>query len=181
MAKSQSNEFQKKYQENQLTEIRYLGVRAIPVERIIGSVNRWQDYDKHFRSLKSSDFRLDAVMDAVKNGVILPPIEVYKINDDYYVIDGNHRVSAAKAYKQADIDAEVYELLPPANSNSLEHILWREKANFELQTGISIQFTDYSLYRRLLTLIKDYQHQLNELSGMDFSLREASRQWQQKV
>ena len=42
----------------------------------------------------------------------LPPISVYRFEGRHYVRDGHHRVSVARALGQADIDADVTELLP---------------------------------------------------------------------
>ena len=45
----------------------------------------------------------------MSDGLPLPAIEVYKLGDCYYVLDGHHRVAAARAASQISIDAEVIE------------------------------------------------------------------------
>ena len=176
MAKSKPNEFQERYQQEQLTEVREVGTRAIPVERIVGSVNRWQEFDSRFHSRKVKP-RLLSIMQALQRGVILPPIEVYKVQDDFYVIDGNHRVAAAKQFGQEFIDAQILEILPPADSPA--HLLWREKSNFELLTGISLHFTVNGSYQKVLHYLKKYHQELN--SQPELSLKEAAQHWQREV
>ena len=49
---------------------------------------------------------------AFRKGLDLPPVVLYKIGDDYYVHDGNHRVSVARFERVEMIDAEVTEFFP---------------------------------------------------------------------
>lgn len=169
------NSFAHIYKQERLTEIRYLGLQTIKVELIIGSVNRWQDFDRHFRSQKADPKKLQSVLNALNIGLILPPIKVYKIKEHYYIIDGNHRVVAAKMNKQIDIDAEVYELIPPADS--IEHILWRERSRFQWRAGISLNFTEPGSYKRLFTFLRLYTRQLNQKNNGSYTLKNAAQQW----
>ncbi len=173
------NQFAQIYKQERLTEIRYLGLQTIKVEQIVGSVNRWQDFDKRFRSQKADQKKLQSVLDALDDGLILSPIEVYKIKDHYYIIDGNHRVVAAKMNQQIDIDAEVYELIPPADS--VEHLLWRERSKFEWKVGLSLNFTELRSYKRLLTYLRLYTRQLNQKNKGSYTLKNAARQWYNEV
>ncbi len=169
------NRFDKIYKQERLTEIKYLGLQTIEVNRIIGSVNRWQDFDKHFRSQKADPKKLQSVLNAIESGLSLPPIQVYKIMNHYYIIDGNHRVVAAKMNKQIDIEAEVYELIPPADS--IEHLLWREKSKFEWKAGIRLNFTELGAYNRLLTYLRLYTRQLNQKQNLGYTLKTAAQKW----
>jgi ParB-like chromosome segregation protein Spo0J len=40
-------------------------------------------------------------------GVTLPPVELIQVGDTYFVVDGHHRISAARALKVDHIDATV--------------------------------------------------------------------------
>lgn len=173
------NRFAEIYKRERLTEIRYLGLQTIKVEQIIGSVNRWQDFDRYFRSQEADQKKLKSVLNALDEGLVLPPIVVYKIKDHYYIIDGNHRVVAAKMNKQIDIEAEVYELIPPADS--VEHLLWRERSKFEWKVGISLNFTELGSYKRLLTYLRLYTRQLNQRSKGSYTLKSAAQQWYNEV
>jgi hypothetical protein len=88
-----------------------LGIQTIPLERIIGSSGRIQDYDLSYTpSHREQDNRWIRVADAYQQGIELPPIRVYKVGDAYFVEDGNHRVSVARYYKETHITASVIEI-----------------------------------------------------------------------
>lgn len=90
------------------------GVQTIEVCRIIGSVDRSDDFDADF--LPRVDYVQDRwvnILIAYRNGKYLPPIEVYKFGDHYYVIDGHHRISVMRYHGQQYIEASVIELFSP--------------------------------------------------------------------
>jgi hypothetical protein len=89
----------------------YRGMRTIPVKDIIGSEGRYHDFSMAFYPKKEMlRARWRSIDEAQKENIILPPISVYKLGDNYFVRDGNHRVSVAKAQGVEFIDAEVVEL-----------------------------------------------------------------------
>ncbi len=89
----------------------YRGVKAVEVEKIVGSVGRWRDFDGDFLPQKRSmGQRWRRVDRAYHQGVELPAVSLYKIGEAYYVRDGNHRVSVARYHGAVVIDAEVVEL-----------------------------------------------------------------------
>src|ERR671921_164074 len=89
----------------------YLGLRDVPVSKIVGSVGRHGDFDRAF--LPSKGYlgerwkRIDRMMQ--RSGG-LPPVSLYKIGEDYFVSDGNHRVSVARYHSVGWIAAQVIEL-----------------------------------------------------------------------
>lgn len=178
-AGKRENLFQRIYKNERLTELKYLGVQVIPVNQIKGSVNRWREFDQYFRAEDAVETKLQSVMSAIEQSVVLPPIAVYKVADDYFVIDGNHRVVAAKVVGQIDIDAEVYELLPPGDS--LQHLLWRERSKFELKTGLAFSFTEIGSYERLMVYLRLYEKQFCQKNGYRIDLREAGHQWRVNI
>src|SRR5512138_660003 len=73
------------------------GMRNIPLDAIVGSVGRYTDFTRTFLPLRANDQeRWARVKAAMEEGAGLPPIEVYKVGEVYFVIDGNHRVSIAR-------------------------------------------------------------------------------------
>ncbi|HET7269880.1 MAG TPA: hypothetical protein VFI90_02225, partial [Rubrobacter sp.] len=72
----------------------YLGMREVPVSKIVGSVGRHRDFDRAFLPSKpdlgARWRRIDEIMHSAEE---LPPVSLYKIGDAYFVQDGNHRVS----------------------------------------------------------------------------------------
>ncbi len=86
------------------------GVRTVRVDRIVGSVNRYRDFDRAF--LPAHDRiapRWQRVDRAFYEDVSLPPVVLYQVGEVYFVVDGHHRVSVAKQQGQEFIDAEVRE------------------------------------------------------------------------
>lgn len=92
----------------------YLGEQDIPVDRITGSVGRESDFDNNFRPLKKHlrDRWIDIY--ALFEADQFPPIQLFKIGNDYYVEDGHHRVSVARTLGRLSLRAQVWEIpLPP--------------------------------------------------------------------
>ena len=91
---------------------RYLGRRVVEVGRVVGSVGRWREFDVGFMPTRASAGRWKRVDLAFRTGRDLPPVVLYKLGGDYYVVDGNHRVSVARFEGVEMIDAEVTEFFP---------------------------------------------------------------------
>ncbi len=89
------------------------GVGRVPLSQIVGSVGKCSAFNIEFipRSHVPPD-RLISIKQAIRNEKSLPPVNLYKVDDEYYVMDGNHRVSAAKGLGHTQILAKVVELIP---------------------------------------------------------------------
>src|SRR5918997_328902 len=91
---------------------RYLGRRSVEVGRVVGSVGRWREFDGGFMPTRASAGRWKRVDLAFRTGRDLPPVVLYRLGEDYYVVDGNHRVSVARFEGVEMIDADVTEFYP---------------------------------------------------------------------
>lgn len=84
------------------------GTDSIPLEKIVGSASRNQDYDSDFRPLhlhlKPRWVKIAALR---LMNVSLPAVELVRIGEAYFVIDGHHRISVARALGQTYIDAKI--------------------------------------------------------------------------
>jgi hypothetical protein len=81
-------------------------LRAIPLDSIVGTVDPTADFDAGFRPATDRvAARWQQVALAHQEGRDLPPIEVIKCPDGYYVLDGRHRVSVARALGLGAIEA----------------------------------------------------------------------------
>jgi uncharacterized ParB-like nuclease family protein len=102
--------FAQAYQEHSARNSFERGLQEIPVDKIVGTVSDNKNFDDAFRPRKSvTPQRWMNIYMGVMRGDVLPPIDVYKLGDDYYVVDGHHRVSVAKVLGQITIDANVIE------------------------------------------------------------------------
>ena len=85
-----------------------LGVHSIPVERIVGSVDKVREFDPSFRPTSGRNrTRWERLAEAVRRGQPIPPIDVYQVGDMYFVRDGHHRVSVVRALGDSLIEADV--------------------------------------------------------------------------
>lgn len=90
---------------------RRVGLQLIPLDAIIGSVDKVRDFDRRFRPTSDkSRARWERIARASRVGEEIPPIDVYKLGDYYFVRDGHHRVSVARALRLRLIEAEVTEV-----------------------------------------------------------------------
>ncbi len=171
----------------------YLGMRQIPLRKIIGSVGRYQDFDRAFLP-RHADLgsRWVSIDIAHLQDVILPPIEVYKIGDVYFVKDGNHRVSVAQERHQEDIDAYVIEVDSPVvideNTNIDDLICQIEQNDFEQRTHLSslrpeakIELSLPGAYRNLIEHIETHRWFLGERWKRPVSFEEATTSWYDEV
>ena len=91
---------------------RDLGLHAIPLDSIVGTVDRRTGFDREFRPTSSRvRTRWERIAAAMRRGDPLPPILVYRIGEVHFVRDGHHRVSVARALGLRDIDAYVTEVV----------------------------------------------------------------------
>jgi hypothetical protein len=88
----------------------YRGVRTVEIARIVGSVNRYADFDRAFLPTHNRIAnRWQNIDRAFYEDIGLPPVVLYKVGDVYFVVDGHHRVSVARQQGQEFIEAEVRE------------------------------------------------------------------------
>lgn len=86
----------------------YLGTKLIPLDAIVGSVDKVRDFDRRFRPTSArSRQRWERLARASRTGEEIPPIDVYQVGDYYFVRDGHHRVSVARSLGLDVIEARV--------------------------------------------------------------------------
>ena len=167
----------------------YLGLREVPVSKIVGSVGRHRDFDRDFLpskpDLATRWRRIDEIMHREEE---LPPVSLYKIGDAYFVKDGNHRVSVARQQGVEMIDAEVIELRSrvPVDSaltardllHKLEHRHLLERLPIDrVLPEIEVEFSDVADYRRLATYIEAHGFKVSQLWKRYVSPEEVLRDW----
>ncbi|EIE97668.1 ParB N-terminal domain-containing protein [Saccharomonospora glauca] len=87
---------------------RRIGLRVIRLDSIVGSVDRSRDFDRRFRPTSARvRQRWERLATASRRGEHIPPIDVYRVGDLHFVIDGHHRVSVAYALGLTSIEANV--------------------------------------------------------------------------
>lgn len=168
----------------------YGGVQAILVSKIVGSVDRYKDFDHYF--LPRYTFPLNRWMGirrAKLEGVELPAIQVYKVGDIYFVKDGHHRVSVARDEGQLYIDAEIIELgvqvQPDVGDSVKDFIIKGEYAHFLQQTRLDVLrpghypvlFTVTGRYDTVLEHLRTHEYYLGRENKRAFAWEEIVMSW----
>ena len=88
------------------------GLQVVPLDAIVGTVDRLQGFDRHFRpTTPQVRRRWERIAAAMRRGEPMPPVDLYRVGDVYFVKDGHHRVSVARALGLHEIEARVTEVV----------------------------------------------------------------------
>jgi hypothetical protein len=89
------------------------GTRVVEVDQIIGSVRRYDEFDRSFLPARASiGERWKRIDRAFHRAEDFPPVELYKLGDAYFVVDGHHRVPVARYHDVPTVEAAVVEFHP---------------------------------------------------------------------
>ncbi|MDO5088520.1 MAG: hypothetical protein Q4D53_01930 [Leptotrichiaceae bacterium] len=159
----------------------YIGVKEVPLEKIVGSVEKYTDFDKNFVPVKDIiKQRWMSIYIGYVNESMLPPVTLYKIKDSYYVYDGNHRISVAKFMNFVSIEAEVEEFLP--SRDDTDEIIYRESMLFEKETGIeNVILTNPSKYKYLRNEIGNYMNFIHKRRNKETDYKKAAENWNRNI
>jgi len=169
------------------------GVQEIPLDSIIGSVNRYTDFTKDFLPRSSVHAERWANVEIAYTGLAgLPPIEVYQLGDVYFVKDGNHRVSVARQLGTNSIEAYVTEIktkVPVTPETTTEDLILKaEYAEFlektrlkELRPEADLSVTAPGKYRDLEEHISVHRYFMGIELQRDISYEEAVAHWYDTV
>jgi hypothetical protein len=168
---------------------RYLGQYAVPIDHIVGSEGRYGDFDRRFlpRSNKLEQ-RWSSVDQARIRSIELPPVDLYKIGDIYFVRDGNHRVSVGRQQGVAYIDANIVELvvdIPLGPDLSVRDLLLKEEYSdflewtdlHALRPDERIEFSELGGYLDLVRHINAHRYYLGQQLQRDIDREEAVADW----
>jgi len=170
-----------------------IGLREIPLDQIVGSVGRYNDFDRVFLPRRTeSRSRWISIDTARLLDVPLPAIEVYKIGSFYFVKDGNHRVSVARRKGQAFIDANVIEIdvgVPINTEADIDDLIrLQEKSEFysrthllDLRPGADIELTLPGGYPKLMEHINVHRWFMGEKRKSPVRYSDAVAHWYDKV
>jgi hypothetical protein len=167
----------------------YRGLQTVRLDRIIGSVNRYRDFDRLFLPTQShTEDRWRRINRAWYEEVDLPPVMLYKVGEVFFVVDGNHRVSVARDRGQAFIDAEVREVesrvavtadIRPDDLELLgERVEFLERTQLDrLYPEAGVHPTVLGGYERLLEHIAVHRYFMGIDQGRPIPEDEAVRHW----
>ncbi|MDR2343001.1 MAG: transcriptional regulator [Spirochaetaceae bacterium] len=177
------------------TEV-YRGMREVEIKLIVGSEGRYLDFNKFF--FPRSEFlrkRWQRVDEAHLTNITLPSIQLYEIGGVYFVRDGNHRVSVAKAKGAEYIDAEVISLsteipIEPSMSQlelreaviKYEKRIFYEKTRFgELTDDYELDFSRTGRYDVVYKHILVHKYYMNQKQQAEIDFSDALLSWYNNV
>lgn len=166
---------------------------SIPLDKIVGSVGRYRDFTREFLPRDSvNEQRWRAVDAAMQSQLGVPPIEVYQIGDAYFVRDGHHRVSVARANGFAEIEAYVTRIESPVaitkDTRAEDLALKAGYADFLRWTKLDVirpdaelEVTEVGSYWELLQHIEVHRHYLGLEQQREIPWEEAVASWYDHV
>ena len=170
----------------------YVGVRSIPLDKIIGSVDRASEFHRDFHpQRRDSEARMRKLEAAFPDGDF-PAISVFEVGGAYFVSDGHHRVALAHQRGQEFIEAEVvqlatnYRLSPDVDIPQLVHTELRrmvmEESGLQLvRPDLDISFSNPAGYLELLETIKAHGWELARCLGRLPSPEQLGTSWLTEV
>jgi hypothetical protein len=166
--------------------------KEVPLDKIVGSVGRYHDFNRAFLPRAQVDPRRWARIARLQRQSRLPPIDLFQVGNVYFVRDGHHRVSAARALKYRTIRAHVIEIplrvpLDPSTSPT-DLIRKAEYTDFLEKTSLDRTHPDQRIeltlpggYARLLQHIEVHQFYTGLRSRRYPTLPEAANNWYRSV
>ena len=173
--------------------VRDLGIQIVSIDSIVGSESRYRSFTRYFLPLKEDlRERWKKVVQAYYSRLNLPPVELYKVRDAYFVKDGHHRVSVARAKGIRNIEAQVYEYecdVPLDKEIDLEKLAIQETyhqflKDTQLNTNrpdLKLQLTLLGGYPVLMDHIQAHKYYLEKERQEEIPLSEAACSWYDTV
>jgi nucleotide-binding universal stress UspA family protein len=164
-------------------------LEEVPLDAIVGSVGRYSDFNRQFLPRNDSDeMRWARVKAAIEGPMGVPPIELYRIGNAYFVLDGNHRVSVLRRMGATLVQAYVTEVqtrvpLSPYDSPD-DLILKAEYAEFldhtkldEQRPQADLRVTSPGRYAGIEEEIAAHRAALAATQGQNVSFETAAASW----
>lgn len=184
-------QFQQVEDQLQYEQSQKLGLVDIPLDAIVGSVSRPNDFTRKFfpREVVDPD-RWQRVK--IKMDQQIHPIDVYQIDQVYFVLDGNHRVSVARQRGNTHIPAYVTKIkstLPLTPDDDFEDVIIKnQQVHFRKDTGLDRLRPDLEFatsipgsYQKLRDQITSHHLNLEIQHHYPYTSEEAAESWVEEV
>jgi hypothetical protein len=167
---------------------RYLGLRTIELDSIVGTVDRGREFDRRFNPTSGRVRpRWERINTAQRKGQAMPPIDVYRIGELHFVKDGHHRVSVARALGHKDIDAYVTEIITELGAGREIRVrdlplkshqrLFYERVPLPADARAEIKLSDEWRYAALAEAIEAWGFRVSQERGALLSRSEVAEEW----
>lgn len=164
------------------------GRAVVPLNEIVGTVDRTGEFDRGFRPTSARvRSRWEHVAAAMRRGESMPPVDLLRIGTIYFVRDGHHRVSVARALGRKDIDALVTDVQTRVGANhaitladlplkSHERVFY-ERVPIPKQARSEIELSDPFDYAKLGQAVEAWGFRTIQDRGEPISRREMAYLW----
>jgi hypothetical protein len=168
---------------------RDLGIQLIPIDSIVGTVDRRRgEFDRSFRPADPGvRTRWERIAEARRRGEAMPPIDVYRLGELHFVVDGHHRVSVARAMGDTDIEAHVIEVLTkldPGKELTQRDLplkqherVFHERVPLPPAYRARIELNDEWRYAQLATLVEAWGFRASHAADRLLPRPEMARAW----
>lgn len=167
---------------------RRIGARVIRLDSIVGSVDRGRDFDRRFRPTSGRvRERWERLALATRRGEAIPPIEVYRIGELHFIIDGHHRVSVSYAMGLSTIEAQVIEVRTKLDPSGIRYRgdlivkdyrrLFLERVPLIGHARASVIFTEPWDYARLGEHVEAWGFRLMQDEGRYSDRQSVAQRW----
>jgi nucleotide-binding universal stress UspA family protein len=168
-------------------------LKEVPLDAIVGSVGRYNDFSRTFLPRQDQDAERWAEVKAAMTGLIgLPPVELYQVGDVYFVRDGNHRISVLRQMGASHAEAYVTQvrtkvpLSPDVQPDDLiikeEHTRFLRQTRLdELRPGSDLTVTVPGMYDVLLEHIAVHRYFMGIDHQREIPYHEAVTHWYDAV
>src|ERR1700744_5357754 len=166
----------------------FAGKEVVALDAIVGTVDRGRDFDRRFRPTTGRvRSRWEHIATAMRRGEAMPPVDLVRVGQIYFVRDGHHRVSVARALGHTDINAHVTEVVTRGGAEraiTLEELpvksheqVFFERVPLPDNARTEIKVTDPWDYGRLAEAVEAWGFRLSQDRGEPINRREAAYLW----
>jgi len=164
------------------------GLDEVPLDKIVGSLGRTGEFSRAFLPRRDGSRERWRRLEQIATGSEgFEPVDLYKVGDAYFVVDGHHRISVARSLHAPTIEARVKEFITPVlvdSGDSIQDLVLRrahedflETTGLEPSDEIDLTVTAVSDYERLLEHISVHRYFLGIEASHEISWDEAVTSW----
>ncbi len=165
-----------------------LGLQTIPLDSIVGTVDRSREFDRSFRPTSGRvRGRWERIATATRKGQAMPPIDVYRIGELHFVKDGHHRVSVARELGHEVIEAYVTEVVTELGADKAIRMhdlalksherLFFERVPLPPEERAQIKLSDEWRYAALAEAVEAWGFRLIQAHGEAMTRAEVASAW----
>jgi hypothetical protein len=164
------------------------GLQVVALDDIVGTVDRSKGFDRHFRPTSPQvRRRWERIAEAMRRGEAMPPVDLYKVGEAYFVRDGHHRVSVARTLGLEQIEARVKEVVTRVGAGrdlragdlplkSHERV-FLERVPLPLEARGRVRPSDPWDFGRLAESVEAWAFRWAQEHGRVLTREEAARRW----